>query len=205
MQLLVEIENFLDASGMSPTAFGSEALNDPPFVSQLRQGRDVKVSTVDRVRAFIQANRPNDRLGKGRDRDAGGEEFANRLDFVSSVVIGEAIRIHRELGPGLLESVYEMVLAGALARQGYKIDRQKPIDVSYNGMTFIAAFKLDIIVEDSLVLEIKSIERLNGAHAKQLLTYLRLLKQPLGLLLNFSGETMKEGIRRVVNNHRPIG
>lgn len=204
MALLIEIENFLDASGMSPTAFGSEALNDPPFVSQLRQGRDVKVSTADRVRAFIQAYRPNDRSGKSRDRDAGRDAFADRLDFISSEVIGEAIRIHRELGPGLLESVYEMVLAGALARLGYKVDRQRPINVTYDGMTFNAAFKLDIIIEDSLVLEIKSIERLNGAHAKQLLTYLRLLKQPLGLLLNFSGETMKEGIRRVVNNHRPI-
>jgi iron complex transport system substrate-binding protein len=125
------------------------------------------------------------------------------VDAISADVVDAAIHIHRELGPGLLERVYEMVLAGALARRGYKIDRQKPIDVTYDGMTFIAAFKLDILVEDSLVIEVKSVERLTGANAKQLLTYLRLLKQPLGLLLNFSGETIKEGIRRVVNNHRP--
>ena len=125
------------------------------------------------------------------------------VDAISADVVHEAIRIHRELGPGLLESVYEIVLAGALARRGYKVERQKPVDVSYDGMTFEAAFKIDILVEDSLVLELKSVEKLSGAHAKQVLTYLRLIKQPLGLLLNFSGETMKEGIRRLVNDHRP--
>jgi GxxExxY protein len=125
------------------------------------------------------------------------------VDAISADVVHEAIRIHRELGPGLLESVYEMVLAGALVRKGYKVERQRSVDVVYDGMTFDSAFKIDILVEDSLVLEIKSVEKLNGAHAKQLLTYLRLLKLPLGLLLNFSGETMKEGIRRMVNNHRP--
>ena len=125
------------------------------------------------------------------------------VDAISADVVHEAIRIHRELGPGLLESVYEIVLAGALARRGYKVERQKPVDVSYDGMTFEAAFKIDILVEDSLVLELKSVEKLSGAHAKQVLTYLRLIKQPLGLLLNFSGETMKDGIRRLVNDHRP--
>jgi GxxExxY protein len=128
----------------------------------------------------------------------------NDVDAISADVVDEPIRIHRELGPGLLESVYETVLAGALARRGYKIDRQKPVDIRFDGMTFAAAFRVDIQIDDSLIIEIKSVERLNGAHAKQLLTYLRLLRQPLGLLLNFSGETMKEGIRRLVNNHRPI-
>ncbi len=125
------------------------------------------------------------------------------VDSISADVIDESIRIHRELGPGLLESVYETVLAGALIRRGYKVDRQKPVDIQYDGITFEAAYKIDILVEDSLILEIKSVERLSGVHAKQVLTYLRLMKQPLGLLLNFSGETMKEGIRRLVNNHRP--
>jgi iron complex transport system substrate-binding protein len=77
------------------------------------------------------------------------------------------------------------------------------VDVVFDGMVFDSAFKADIVVEGTLVIEIKSVEQLNKAHAKQLLTYLRLLKQPLGLLLNFSGETMKEGIRRLVNNHQP--
>ena len=127
------------------------------------------------------------------------------VDAISGDVVHEAIRIHRELGPGLLESVYEIVLAGALARRGYTVERQKSVDIQYDGMTFDGAFKIDLLVQGSLVLELKSVERLSGAHAKQLLTYLRLLNQPLGLLLNFSGETMKEGIRRLVNNHRPAG
>jgi iron complex transport system substrate-binding protein len=126
------------------------------------------------------------------------------VDAISADVVDEAIKIHRELGPGLYETVYETVLAGALARRGYKIDRQRPVDIQYDGMTFKDAYKIDILVEDSLVIEIKSVERLTGAHAKQVITYLRLLKQPLGLLLNFSGETMKEGIRRLANNHRPM-
>lgn len=109
--------------------------------------------------------------------------------------------IHRDLGPGLLESVYETVLAGKLSRMEYKVDRQRPIDIHYEDMRFEAAFRIDIMVEDRLIVEIKSVEQLSKAHAKQLLTYLRLTKQPVGLILNFSGETMKEGIRRLVNNH----
>ncbi len=126
------------------------------------------------------------------------------VDAISADVVDEAIRIHRELGPGLFEGVYETVLAAAIERKGYRVDRQKPVDIVYDGMSFSAAYKVDILVEGALVIEVKSVERLTGTHAKQLLTYLRLLKQPLGLLLNFSGETMKEGIRRLANNHRPI-
>lgn len=125
------------------------------------------------------------------------------LDRLSSDVIGEAIRIHRELGPGLLESVYESVLAAALARRGLRIDRQVPVSIAYDGLTIDAAFRVDILVEGALIIEIKSVEQLSKVHAKQLLTYLRLMKQPLGLLLNFSALTMKDGIRRLVNDHRP--
>ena len=124
-------------------------------------------------------------------------------DEISRIVVHECIGIHRNLGPGLLESVYETVLAGTLQRQGLKIDRQKPVDIQYDGLRFPAAFRMDLLVEDALVIEIKSVERLAALHAKQLLTYLRLSDLSLGLLLNFSGETMKEGIRRVVNNHKP--
>jgi GxxExxY protein len=115
------------------------------------------------------------------------------------MVVDECVRIHRELGPGLLESVYETVLAGALERRGLKVDRQVPVDIHYDGLTFPGAFRIDIRVEGDLVLEIKSVEKLANLHAKQLLTYLRLTDSRLGLLLNFSGETMKEGIRRVAN------
>ena len=124
-----------------------------------------------------------------------------RSEDISGAVIDEAIGIHRELGPGLFETVYETVLAGRLAARGMRIARQVPVPIAFDGHQFDAAFKIDILVEDRLVLEIKSVEVLSKAHAKQLLTYLRLLKQPVGLLLNFSGATMKEGIRRIVNNH----
>lgn len=123
------------------------------------------------------------------------------IDEITREVIGVAMRIHRDLGPGLLESVYETVLAGKLAKLGYKIDRQKPIDIEFEEMRFDAAFRIDILVDEKLIVEVKSIDQLNRVHAKQLLTYLRLMKQPVGLLLNFGGETMKEGVRRLVNNH----
>lgn len=105
--------------------------------------------------------------------------------------------------PGLLESVYEAVLAGRLEKRGLKVARQLPVSVFFDGEQFDAAFRVDILVEDRLVLEIKATEQLSKAHAKQLLTYLRLLKQPVGLLLNFSQATMKEGIRRLVNDYKP--
>ncbi len=98
--------------------------------------------------------------------------------------------------------MYELVLAGELDRRGLKTDRQKPVDIVFDGVAYTAAFRIDIVVEDRLILEIKSVESLNNAHLKQLLTYLRLTEQPVGLLLNFAGATMKEGIRRVVNDYR---
>lgn len=127
--------------------------------------------------------------------------MAKNIDDITSDVIGVAMNIHRELGPGLLESVYETILAAKLAAMGYKVDRQKPIDIKYEELCFEAAFRIDILVEDRLIVEIKSVEQLSKAHAKQLLTYLRLTAQPVGLLLNFNHETMKEGVRRLVNNH----
>jgi iron complex transport system substrate-binding protein len=125
------------------------------------------------------------------------------IDSISGDVVDAAMRIHKDLGPGLLESVYEIVLAAALERRGYKVDRQKPVDIEFDGMRFPAAFRADLVVDDRLIVEIKSVEKLGAAHAKQVLTYLRLMKLPVGLLLNFSGETMKEGIRRLVNSYRP--
>ena len=127
----------------------------------------------------------------------------DRIDELTRIVIDEAIAIHRELGPGLFESVYEAILAGRLASRSLRVERQVIVPVTFDGQTFDAAFKIDILVENRLVLEIKAVEGGARAHARQLLTYLRLLKQPIGLLLNFSGETMKEGIRRVANDHRP--
>lgn len=124
------------------------------------------------------------------------------IDDVSGDVVDAAIRIHRELGPGLLESVYETVLAASLQRSGYHVDRQMPVDIEYDGMQFPGAFRIDLLVDRRLIVEIKSVEQLKPVHAKQLLTYLRLTRRPVGLILNFAGETMKEGIRRLVNNYR---
>ncbi len=124
------------------------------------------------------------------------------VDRISGDVLDLSIRLHRELGPGLLESVYETVLAGQLGRMGYRVERQKPIDIEFDGHRFTAAFRIDILVEETLILEIKSVDQLHAAHAKQLLTYLRLTKQPVGLLINFGGETLREGFRRLVNKHR---
>ncbi|MES2989767.1 MAG: GxxExxY protein [Pseudomonadota bacterium] len=125
------------------------------------------------------------------------------IDRISGDVIDVAMRLHRDLGPGLLETVYETILAAKLNAMGYVVARQVPIDIEFEGLQFGDAFKIDILVDGRLLLEIKSVDRLNPVHAKQLLTYLRLTHQPVGLLLNFGGETLKEGIRRVVNNHRP--
>ncbi|KTF68327.1 GxxExxY protein [Sphingomonas sp. HT-1] len=125
------------------------------------------------------------------------------IDQISGDVIDVAIRVHRELGPGLLESVYEAILASKLARMGYVVDRQRAVDIEFEDISFEGAFRIDLLVEDRLIVEIKSVERLIPVHSKQLLTYLRLMKQPVGLLLNFGGETLKEGLKRVVNDHHP--
>lgn len=121
------------------------------------------------------------------------------LDDLTSIVIDEAIQIHRELGPGLLESVYEVVLARALEDRGLKIERQKPVTFTYRNHVFEEGFRVDLLIESKLVIELKSVERISAVHGKQLLTYLRLLKLPLGLLINFGSATLKEGLQRVVN------
>ena len=123
------------------------------------------------------------------------------LEAVAAVVIDQALQLHRNLGPGLLETVYEMILAAKLTKLGHEVHRQQAIDIQYDDLRFDAAFRIDMIVDGQLLVEIKSVERLNVVHAKQLLTYLRLTNQPLGLLINFGGATLKEGLQRVVNGH----
>ena len=125
------------------------------------------------------------------------------VDAISGDVIDLALRLHKDLGPGLLENVYETVLAGKLVEKGYAVRRQVPIDIEFEGSRFSAAFKLDLLIENQLIVEIKSVERLAAVHGKQLLTYLRLSHQPVGLLINFGGATLKEGLRRIVNDHHP--
>ncbi len=123
------------------------------------------------------------------------------IDKVSHDVIGLSRRIHTALGPGLFESVYETVLAGKLSELGYRVDRQMPINIVFEGTQFPNAFKIDLLVDQQLVVEIKSVEKPNALHAQQLLTYLRLMNLPVGLVINFSCVSLKDGIRRVVNNY----
>ena len=125
------------------------------------------------------------------------------IDEISGDVLDVSIRLHRELGPGLLETVYETVLAAQLAKMGYSVARQRPIDIEFEGLRFEAAFRVDLLVDQRLLVEVKSVEQLHPAHAKQLLTYLRLTRQPVGLLINFGGATLIEGFRRLVNDYRP--
>ena len=125
------------------------------------------------------------------------------IDRITGDVLDAAIRLHREVGPGLLETVYETVLAGQLVRMGYSVARQRPIDIEVDGLSFPAAFRIDILVDERLLIEVKSVDQLHASHAKQLLTYLRLTKQPVGLLINFGGATLKEGFRRLVNDYHP--
>ena len=122
------------------------------------------------------------------------------LDDITGAIVDEAIRIHRARGPGLLESVYEIILASVLERRGLRVDRQRPISFSYDGIEFVHAFRADLVVEERVIVEVKSIERLAAVHPKQLLTYLRLTNLHVGLLLNFGAPVMKDGIRRVVND-----
>ncbi len=125
------------------------------------------------------------------------------IDDITGDVIDLALRIHRALGPGLLESVYETVLANKLIEIGYEVQRQHPIAIEFEGMYFDHAFRADLIVDQRLLVEIKSVDALSRAHLKQVQTYLRLQRQPVGLLINFGGATLKEGLRRVVNDHVP--
>jgi GxxExxY protein len=122
-------------------------------------------------------------------------------DELARIAVDCGFRIHRELGPGLFESVYEALMAAALARAGLHVERQKPIAIEFDGMALGEGFRADLMIESSLLIEIKSVDRLAPVHGRQLLTYLRLAKQPLGLLMNFGGETFKEGVKRVANNH----
>lgn len=127
----------------------------------------------------------------------------NRLEPVITDVIDCGFQIHKQLGPGLLESVYETVLAKALHKRGYAVDRQKPVEIQYDGMTFREGFRADIIVNDILLVELKSTERMAPVYGKQVLTYLRLMNLPIGLLMNFGCATFKEGLKRIANNYTP--
>jgi GxxExxY protein len=118
---------------------------------------------------------------------------------ISKIIVDSAVTVHRELGPGLLESVYEVVLAYELGQRGLHVKRQVPIPIHYKNMTFDEAFRADLVVEEKVIVELKSVGQVSEAHKKQVQTYLRLTGCKLGFLLNFGEALMKRGITRVVN------
>ena len=122
------------------------------------------------------------------------------INKLSSEVIGAAIEVHKTLGPGLLESAYEECLCHELSLQGLSFERQKPLAVTYKEKLLDCGYRLDIVVEKKIILELKSCEKIEPIHKAQLLTYLRLSGINLGLILNFNVPVMRNGIARVVNN-----
>jgi GxxExxY protein len=122
---------------------------------------------------------------------------------IGTIVVDSAVRIHKSLGPGLLESVYEAVLARELEKAGLTVSRQVSVPIKFDGLIFDEGFRADIIVSDKVILELKSIEQVRPVHKKQLLTYLKLTGIKLGYLLNFGDELMKNGITRIINGQLP--
>ncbi|MBC8519607.1 MAG: GxxExxY protein [Gammaproteobacteria bacterium] len=120
-------------------------------------------------------------------------------DSVATSIVDTAYHIHNNLGPGLLESVYERVLAYELRKRGHTLETQVAVPLFYDGHTIDEAFKADMIIDDCVIVELKSLETLQLVHSKQLLTYLRLANKKLGLLINFGAPLIKQGIQRVAN------
>ncbi len=118
---------------------------------------------------------------------------------IGRIIIDCAVNIHKGLGPGLLETVYEVILDNELRKRGLKTERQKRIPIEYNGIKFNEGFRADVIVEGKVIIELKSVESLSKAHKKQVLTYLKLTGCKLGYLLNFGESLMKNGISRIIN------
>lgn len=125
---------------------------------------------------------------------------AEELNRITEAVIQAAIEVHRTLGPGLLESAYEACLAFELAQRGMKGEQQKPLPVVYKNVRLDCGYRLDLLVEDQAIVEIKAVDQLLPVHEAQLLSYLRLSGCHVGLLINFNGKVLRSGIRRLVNN-----
>jgi len=125
------------------------------------------------------------------------------IDEITGVIVDAAVKIHRDLGSSLFESVYEVALAAVLARRGLRVVRQQVIGFTYEGIELEQGFRADLVVEACVLVELKVVDRLTRTHRKQLLTYLRLASFPVGLVLNFGADTMKEGVKRLVNDLPP--
>jgi GxxExxY protein len=124
----------------------------------------------------------------------------DRLDQITERIIGAAIEVHKTIGPGLLESAHEACLAFELRKLGYKIEQQKPLDVIYKDVHLDCGYRLDLVVEDAVIVEIKAIEQLATIHNAQLISYLRLSNMRVGLLINFHVRLLTNGVKRLVND-----
>ena len=118
---------------------------------------------------------------------------------IAKIVVDAAFQVHKRLGPGLLESVYEVILAHELKKRGLRVKRQVPVPIVFDEIKFDEGFRADLIIEEKVIVELKSVEKVVPVHKKQLLTYLRLADKRLGLLINFGAELIRDGISRVVN------
>lgn len=134
-------------------------------------------------------------------KDAKAQRFflSIKENEIAREVVDAAFHVHSKMGPGLFESVYEVILAHELRKRGLTLERQVSVPIKYEDILFDEGFRADIIVEDSVIVEIKSIEKLQAVHKKQLLTYLKLMDKKLGLLINFGEVLIKNGIVRMVN------
>jgi GxxExxY protein len=118
---------------------------------------------------------------------------------ITGQIVDVAFRLHSRLGPGLLESVYETVLARMLQERGLRVERQKAVSFEFDGCVFDEGLRVDLFVENTVVVELKAVEKVAPVHVKQVLTYLRLLNLPVGLLINFGAGRMKDGLQRITN------
>ena len=124
------------------------------------------------------------------------------IEALARTVVDCGYHLHREIGPGLLESVYHAMMIASIRERGLQAASEVSVPIRYKGVVIDNAFKADLIIENRLLIELKSTERTSSVHAKQVLTYLRLLKMRLGLLMNFGQSTFKDGLQRIVNDHR---
>jgi GxxExxY protein len=120
------------------------------------------------------------------------------LNLISHDIIGAAFKVHSALGPGLLESTYEVCLEYELIKMGYKVERQKSLPITYDAIKLDAGYRIDLFVEDSVIVELKSVEDILPIHHAQLMTYLKLSEVKLGLLINFNIRDLKQGIKRII-------
>ena len=131
-------------------------------------------------------------------------EIIKLAETLRPIVIGEAMDVHRELGPGLLESIYERCLIHGLRLQGLKVEQQKSVQITYKGFTFEEELRCDLLIERSLLVELKAVDAIAPIHKAQVISYIKLLRLPFGLIFNFHSLMLKDGLVRVENRQFPL-